>query len=45
MRALLVLLLTFVILAVQFHLEKSGRPGLQILRNFFDYCREVRHAQ
>ena len=28
-----------------FHLEKSGRPGLQILHNFFDYCREVRHAQ
>ena len=31
--------------AVQFHLEKSGRPGLRILSNFFDYCREVRHAQ
>lgn len=30
--------------AVQFHLEKSGRPGLRILQNFYDYCREVRHA-
>ena len=30
--------------AVQFHLEKSGRPGLRILQNFYEYCREVRHA-
>ncbi len=28
--------------AVQCHLEKSGRPGLQVLRNFYDYCRSVR---
>ncbi len=24
--------------AIQFHLEKSGAPGLQILQNFHDYC-------
>ncbi len=25
--------------AIQFHLEKSGTPGLKILQNFYDYCR------
>lgn len=24
--------------AIQFHPEKSGRPGLQILTNFYDWC-------
>ncbi len=24
--------------ALQFHVEKSGQPGLQILQNFYDYC-------
>ncbi len=24
--------------AIQFHLEKSGAPGLKILQNFSDYC-------
>ncbi len=25
--------------AIQFHLEKSGAPGLKILQNFTDYCK------
>lgn len=28
--------------AVQCHLEKSGRPGLRVLQNFYNYCRSVR---
>ena len=31
--------------AAQFHLEKSGGPGLIMLRNFYSYCQEGHHAQ
>lgn len=30
--------------ATQFHPEKSGRFGLKILQNFYNYCRENSHA-
>lgn len=31
--------------AVQFHPEKSGKPGLKFLQNFYAYCQGVKNAE